>query len=281
MDNKILNTISWKIIDKYFEENKLALVDHHIQSYNDFMNNGIKQILHETNPIKIHKNYDAKIDDFRYKLDIYIGGKEGKNLYYGQPVIYEKNNHYMYPNEARLKNMTYASTVHYDVDIVCTIMDKDTQEVNTIEKTYNKIFLGKIPILLHSDLCILSKVPKSVAFQMGECKNDIGGYFIIDGKEKCFIPQEKFADNVLYIKKNASDDIYSHTAIIRTVSEDVSKPERTFKIHIVGGENDDSKYMEKGQIVVEVPNVRKPIPLFFDVPTKLSGKKFFCVCLIE
>ena len=46
----------------------------------------------------------------------------------------------MYPNEARLKNMTYASTVHYDVDIICTIMDKDTQEVNIIEKTYSNIF---------------------------------------------------------------------------------------------------------------------------------------------
>ena len=124
MDNT-LDTISWKIIDTYFKDNNLALVDHHIESYNDFFENGISQIFNETNPIKIRKNFDksSKIDDFRYKLDIYIGGKEGKNVYFGQPVIYEKNNHFMYPNEARLKNMTYATTLHYDVDVICTIID--------------------------------------------------------------------------------------------------------------------------------------------------------------
>jgi DNA-directed RNA polymerase II subunit RPB2 len=45
--------------------------------------------------------------------------------------------------------------------------------------------------MLQSDLCILNGLDKQVRFEMGECKNDNGGYFIIDGKE-----------NVLYAKKN-------------------------------------------------------------------------------
>ena len=56
MDNKILNTISWKVINKYFEDNDLSLTNHHIESYDDFFDNGIKQIFAETNPIKVRKN---------------------------------------------------------------------------------------------------------------------------------------------------------------------------------------------------------------------------------
>jgi DNA-directed RNA polymerase II subunit RPB2 len=93
---------------------------------------------------------------------------------------------------------------------------------------------------------------------MGECRNDYGGYFIIDGKEKVIISQEKFADNMLYIKVNKADDIYSHSAEIRSVSEDTSKAIRTTAVKIVA----PSPTLSNNQIVVVVPNVRKPVPLF-------------------
>ena len=34
----------------------------------------------------------------------------------------EKREHYMYPNEARLRNMTYGFTIHYDVDVKFKIL---------------------------------------------------------------------------------------------------------------------------------------------------------------
>lgn len=279
MDTQIFDKISWSIIENYFHHNPHALVQHHIESYNDFFKNGVSQIFNETNPIQIRKNFDTKLDDFRYKLDIYIGGKEGKKIYFGQPVVYDKHNHFMYPNEARLKNMTYASTMHYDVDVVCSIIDKTSHTVSVTEKTYDKIFFGRFPILLHSNLCALHDLPTSIAFQMGECKNDRGGYFIIDGKEKCFIPQEKFADNVLYIKENDADDIYHYSAIIRTVSEDVSKPDRTLKVHLV--RETDSAY--GNYIVVDVPNVKKPVPLFILMRALgiTSDKDIIRYCLLD
>ena len=47
------NSDIWKIIDKYFEDNPQSLVRHHVESYNDFFNNGIKQIFKEKNPINL------------------------------------------------------------------------------------------------------------------------------------------------------------------------------------------------------------------------------------
>ena len=112
--------------------------------------------------------------------------------------------------------------------------------------------------MLMSDLCILNGLDPSVRFQMGECKNDYGGYFIIDGKEKCIISQEKFADNMLYVRENINE-IYGAAADIRSASEDTSKPVRTLSVRKVL----PSSTYTNGQIVVNIPNVRKTYTTFY------------------
>jgi DNA-directed RNA polymerase II subunit RPB2 len=114
---------------------------------------------------------------------------------------------------------------------------------------------------------------------MGECKNDYGGYFIIDGKEKTIISQEKFADNMIYIRKNKSDNIYSYSAEIRSVSEDASKPIRTTAVKIVA----PSTILSNNQIVVAVPNVRKPVPLFILMRALgiTSDKNIIKTCILD
>ena len=248
----------WLIIDKYFNDNPNYLVAHHLDSYNSFFNEGIKRIFKEKNPIKLMKEQDPKTGEFALKCDMYLGGKEGDKLYYGKPVIYDENReHFMYPNEARLRNMTYGITIHYDVDVDFFIKNAETGEMQQSTTTLNKIFLGRFPIMLQSDLCILNALDRQVRFRMGECKNDNGGYFIIDGKEKAIVCQEKFADNMLYVR-DKGNDLYSHSAEIRSVSEDASKPVRTLAIKIAA----PSTTLTNQQIVVIVPNARKPVPLF-------------------
>ena len=111
--------------------------------------------------------------------------------------------------------------------------------------------------MLQSNLCILNGMAGDVRKNMGEDPSDPGGYFIIDGKEKVIISQEKFADNMLYIQKDPND-IVSYSAKIRSVSEDASKPVRTLAIRMIK----ETPSSTNGQIVVSIPNVRKPVPLF-------------------
>jgi len=253
------------IINTMFNDNPNLFVSHHLDSYNEFLNNGIKRIIKEKNPIRVIKH--QKDENKELQCHLYIGGKSGDKLHYGKPIIYdEQGEHYMYPNDARLRNMTYAITIHYDVDVEYFIHDEDKNpEVDKKQifdkphatKTFEKIYLGRFPIMLMSDQCILKGLTPAARFELGECKNDYGGYFIIDGKEKCIVSQEKFADNMLYVKDKV-DDEFSHSADIRSVSEDASKPVRTLSVRIVS----PSSSYTNNQIIVNIPNVRMPVPLF-------------------
>jgi len=369
------NMHAWKIIETYFQDNPQCLVRHHIDSYNDFFQNGIYQVFRDKNPVRIFSQYDANFDDYICKCNLYMGGKDGTKVYIGKPVIHDDDrSHYMFPNEARLRNMTYGMTVHYDVevefvrilregealepvgieeilggrnreygeddgsssddeDIIVPKHEMSTNEMTTketttnerimgggaktnkakkavgkqkitpneqalireltekslmpskkssdhrtqvITKTIKNVYLGKFPIMVQSDFCILAGLPKEVKFQMGECHNDPGGYFIIDGKEKAVIPQEKFADNMLSIRKS-SDDHFLYSADIRSVSENLSKPVRTLSVKIVA----QNATHTNRNIVVNIPNVRKPVPLFivFRALGILSDKEIITMCL--
>uniref|UniRef100_A0A6C0IGP7 DNA-directed RNA polymerase n=1 Tax=viral metagenome TaxID=1070528 RepID=A0A6C0IGP7_9ZZZZ len=274
-----MEDISWKIIHKYFTDNPNNLVNHHLESYNDFFNGGINRILNENNPIRfIEREDESEPDSQRNECMLYLGGKDGSKIYLGKPIIYDDNHsHFMYPNDARLRNMTYGTTVHYDVDVDFIYYYNGTKMEKTI--TLEKIFLGRFPIMLQSNLCILSGLEREARFNMGECRNDYGGYFIIDGKEKIVIPQEKFADNMLYIKQNKEDDIYLNSAEIRSVSEDTSKPIRTTAVKIVA----PSPSFTNKQIVVGIPNVRKPVPLFIVMRALgvISDKDIIKTCLLD
>ncbi len=271
--------ISWQLIDKYFKDNPNCLVSHHLESFNDFFKNGIKRIFRENNPVRFIQREEDGIDPTkRNECMLYLGGKDGNKIYYGKPVIYDDNNaHYMFPNDARLRNMTYGITIHYDVDV--EIIHYVDGEKHTHNMELHKIYLGRFPIMLQSELCILNTMSKEVRFNAGECRNDWGGYFIIDGKEKVIIPQEKFADNMLYLRAYKEDDLYSYSAEIRSVSEDSSKPIRTTSVKIIA----PSPTYSNNQIVVSVPNVKKPVPLFILMRALgvISDKDIIKTCIYD
>ena len=277
-------TLSWNIIDHYFKDNPNVLVRHHLESYNDFLSNGIARIVKDRNPIILEKDENKETGKYNSVIEIYLGGVPGDRISFSKPIIYddvasesvsesgskdkaldppkglEPRAHFMYPNEARLRNMTYGMTIHCDVDVVYRVYDPVQKTMLNERLELKQLSLGRFPIMLQSNACILHGMTPEARFYAGECRNDYGGYFIVDGKEKCIVSQEKFADNMIYIRSNADDPdaVYSHSAEIRTVSEDPSKPERKMAVKMVAP---DVNY-SNNQIVVDIPNVRKPMPLF-------------------
>ena len=112
------NATTWNIINTYFQDNPKALVRHHIDSYNDFYKNGIFNIFREKNPTVLYSRLDPDTNEYTSQCKLYMGGKDGSKIYFGKPVIHDESNvHYMYPNEARLRNMNYSMTIHYDIDV--------------------------------------------------------------------------------------------------------------------------------------------------------------------
>lgn len=288
-----LTNLPWSIIEKYFSHDEQVLVKHHISSYDLFMREGFPKILRDENPLSLEfKDAESERQNIRsakilYTCKLFLGGKDGTLIYYGKPIIYDNTNdedapieeadfkHYMYPNEARLRNMTYATTVRVDVLVEMShpnpeYVDEDTtgDKPKTVSKSFTipRVYLGRFPIMVQSNLCILKGVAPQARFYMGECRNDHGGYFIIDGKEKVIISQEKFADNLINIRVMGGDDedaknsgeVFTHSADIRNISEDPSKPVRTMSVRIVA----QTPSHTHGNIVVMIPNVRSPVPLF-------------------
>jgi len=272
-----MESISWKIIDTYFRDNTQNLVAHHLDSYDDFFQHGIHRILKENNPVRFMEpdSGDKKVSN---ECLLYLGGKDGTKIYFGKPIIYDENQtHYMYPNDARLRDMTYGITIQYDVDVELIYNDGEEPRIESL--TLEKILLGRFPIMVKSKLCILNGLTNEVCFNLGECENDKGGYFIIDGLEKAIVPQETFADNMVYVRKYKEGEVYSHSAEIRSVSEDTSKQIRKTSVKMVA----PSVKYSNNQIVVDVPNVRKPVPLFILMRALgiISDKSIIEACLLD
>jgi len=118
MENGFDENVIWDIIDCYFRDNPQSLVRHHIESYNDFYKEDIFRIFKEMNPVTIVSGFDEKTKEYKSKCNLYFGGKSGRRVYFAKPIIYDGDTpHYMFPNEARLRNMTYSMTIHYDVEV--------------------------------------------------------------------------------------------------------------------------------------------------------------------
>ena len=132
--------------------------------------------------------------------------------------------------------------------------------------TFKNIALGSLPIMLHSDICVLNNQGSEVLKNLGECIYDSGGYFIIDGKEKVIIAQERITTNRLFTSKIKDDEVFSHKGLIKCtadVGETVLSP-KSIEFYLVKNDTDSKQYLTKrGAILCSFKGINNnKIPLF-------------------
>ena len=260
----------WDILDLYFKNHRYPFTGHHLDSYREFIKNQIPFIIKSYNPITMIKYDDHK--DEVFKIEIFVGGVEGTELSISRPIIYEDGcPKLITPYEARMRNLTYETHVFAEVFVRITSKDDDRQNVETT--TFKNVAIGSIPIMLHSDICVLKNQGSSILRKLGECPFDKGGYFVIDGKEKVIIAQEKIVTNRLFVSALKEDKDFSHKGIIRCVADKGNLLPTNVQFYFVRNPirvegdtnvlNVSRKYTDsRGAIYVSIPSFKEKIPLF-------------------
>ena len=249
----------WSIIESYFKDQHLSrLVRHQLESYNNFVEYQIIKTIEMFNPVHIISEQDYDPTSKKYALEIFI---TFENFQIYRPQIHENNGaiKLMFPHEARLRNFTYASAMTIDINIKYVIRNgKDLDNTHILYKTLPKIHIGKLPIMLKSNICVLNQYTHFNNSQTGECKYDAGGYFIINGSEKTVLAQERAAENRVYcfnISKNNTK--YNWIAEIKSVPDYKCISPKQINMMISSKNNGFGN-----SICLQIPRVKQPIPLF-------------------
>jgi DNA-directed RNA polymerase beta subunit len=249
----------WNIIESYFKGQQLErFVRHQLESYNNFVGYQIIKTIEMFNPVHIASEQDFDPQSKKYALEIFITF-ENFNIY--RPQIHENNGaiKLMFPQEARLRNFTYAASTTIDINVKYIVRNGENLENTQIfYKTIPRVHIGKLPIMLKSNICVLNQYKHFDNNQTGECKFDAGGYFIINGSEKTVLGQERAAENRVYcfnVEKN--DTKYLWKAEIKSVPDFKCISPKQISM-LISSKNNGFGH----PIVLEIPRVKQPIPLF-------------------
>ncbi|MFC6961722.1 DNA-directed RNA polymerase subunit B'' [Halocatena marina] len=166
---------------EYFSRDRLAA--HHFRSFNGFLERGMQNVVDE-----------------KERINTDIGDKEGQepvwvelgNVRVTTPRVREADGseELQYPQEARLRNITYAAPVFMEMTIVRGGVD---EEEHIVDQSETKV--GRMPIMVGSNKCNITGFSDEELIEIGEDPADPGGYFIVNGSERVLMTSEDLAPN--------------------------------------------------------------------------------------
>ncbi|XP_020519928.1 DNA-directed RNA polymerases IV and V subunit 2 isoform X1 [Amborella trichopoda] len=198
-----------------------GLISHQLNSYNDFVAYGIHEAIRSLGEFHVDPEYNPSFKGSGWKY----ASVKFENVSVDRPTYMDQHGEIceLKPKQARLQHITYSSRVTADVttkvylrEIKKTDKYKTGREqyvdVNVISETKEKdVLVGRIPVMVKSNLCYLHGLKPEVLIRQGECPLDFGGYFLVKGAEKIFIAQENMCLRRLWVSKTPSWSVlYRH-----------------------------------------------------------------------
>ena len=262
------------VLRSLFRDTSFPLVDHHLSSFNAMLEISIPTFVKVSNPFQL------ELSDKRF-IRIYIGGKDGSKISFEPPV--DEHGGPIVPHACRLDNKSYMLTFRGDIVFEYVFPEGMGEPV---VNTFENIVIGEIPLMLRSRNCYLTAMD---GYPLGECLYELGGYFIIDGKERVLLTQELLGNNMMYsglrdrkaastsedspdepaelkrVEKTSFEGEKEFYVGIKSVSEDASKGPYSHYLVLsppsAWNEDDVEKSRSKRSLVVTLPGFTEPVPV--------------------
>lgn len=250
LGEKFLKIFCKKAAVSFF--NEYGLISHQINSYNDFIKNGIQRAFDSFGEIIVEPGFDpSKKGEGEWRYASVRFGKvtlDPPIFWGGEGNVKEFN---MLPRHARLQNMTYSARMKVNIDVQVYTQKlvrsdkfktgKDQFVDREILSEENRdIFFGRIPVMVKSDLCYMKGAENA------DCDFDHGGYFLIKGAEKTFIAQEQTSMRRLWVLNNQGwtvaykSEVKKHRLIVKLVGvpkvEDIKGGEQVLTVYFLSTE---------------------------------------------
>ncbi|KAF8509919.1 DNA-directed RNA polymerase II, subunit 2 [Gautieria morchelliformis] len=255
----------WTVISSFFAEK--GLVRQQLDSFDEFVQNTMQELVDENSRLILdqgdqHTGHDM---DMTRRYEIEFG-----QIYLSRPTVTEADGSVVpvFPQEARLRNLTYSAPLYIEMKKRVLVGQEDPSKPfgemdwrveGPEDEGMTKVWIGKVPIMLRSNFCILSDLSDSDLYDLNECPYDQGGYFIINGSEKVLIAQERMAGNHVYVFAKAQPSPINFLAEIRSAVEKGGKTVSTFQVKMFHRSQEKSS----GNVIkATIPYIKTDIPIW-------------------
>ena len=282
-----------KFLELYFTQaDGKQIVAHQLESFNHFMKHDIHEIITMVNPVVVRGSPEIPLSGPRSALasatglstsaaNALMGNQEASvamplgpvsreyevhlefgNTQFKKPTIFENNGAVlpMMPNDARLRNLTYAAPLFVDINVTYIETDNTQGGKKSVRKRlFPNVHMGKIPVMVGSEYCLLNDQNHMNPTRVGECAEDMGGYFIVQGGERVCISQERMSENRPFVFRNNRNTAKELEVVeVKSIGPDNDQVPKSNSVRMM-------YHPKNAQIILlrcAMPRMKAPVPLF-------------------